>query len=169
MARLVVIMGVAGSGKTTIATALAARHGWAFLEGDGFHPAHNLALMRTGRPLDDRDRRDWITAIRRAIDRLTDNTVVLACSALNVRVRDWLSIGLKRDVVWCWLEIDEPTAASRVDQREGHYMPVSLVRSQFDALEPPRHAIRLDASQAIEPLLDELSAKLNSPAETSPS
>lgn len=132
-------MGVAGSGKSSIGAALAARHGWRFLEGDDLHPPANVARMASGLPLSDADRLEWLAAIARHIaeaDRAGTGLVV-ACSALKRRYRDQLSAASAR-VVYLFLAGDKETVATRMAQREGHFMPVSLIDSQFEALEPPQ-------------------------------
>ncbi|MBO6795908.1 gluconokinase, GntK/IdnK-type [Maricaulis sp.] len=163
MARLIVIMGVSGSGKSTLAAALAEQTGWCCLEADDFHPSENIRKMAAGEPLTNDDRRSWIRSMRAAIDALSDHTVIATCSALNHTVRGWLTEGLDREVSWCWLKLDEDTACERVRFRSGHYMPAALVRSQFEALEPPAEAWQLDATRPLAHNLEELNHRLSAP------
>ncbi len=142
-------MGVAGSGKTTVGQALSAQTGWPFLDADAFHPASNIAKMSAGQALTDRDRRAWVEAISTAVNSVSDETVLLACSALNAVVRTWIVNGVTRPVSWCWLRVEPELAEARVAQRSDHFLPASLVLSQFDALQPPSDALQINASQPV--------------------
>jgi gluconokinase len=133
----VVVMGVSGSGKSTVAKALADRLGWEFGEGDGHHPAANVVKMRAGIPLDDDDRRPWLRELAAWIDAREDEgrSCVLTCSALKRRYRDLLRDG--HPSVWfAHVTVSEQLIAERVASRRDHYMPASLVASQLAALEP---------------------------------
>ena len=135
---IVVIMGVSGSGKSTIGRLLAARLHWEFTDGDRFHPASNVEKMRNGIPLTDDDRWPWLDAIAAWIDdtRRSGGHSVLACSALKRRYRDVL-IGNRPDVRLVFLKGEETLIARRLATRHGHFMPQGLLRSQFEALEEP--------------------------------
>ena len=137
-------MGVSGCGKTTVGRALAARRGWEFLEGDAFHPAESVVKMRAGTPLDDADRADWLVRLRAEIEErlATGRDAVLACSALRTRYREVLRRPGEA-VVFAFLRGDFATIRARLAERAGHYMPASLLESQFAALEEP------DAQDAI--------------------
>lgn len=128
----IVVMGVAGSGKTTVGVPLAERLATEFVDGDDAHPAANVAKMRAGIPLTDDDRRPWLLTLR---DRLGSSSVVVACSALKRDHRDVLREA--GQVRFVFLDVDEATAAGRVAGRAGHFMKESMVRSQFDTLERP--------------------------------
>ncbi len=142
MARLVagpavaiVVMGVTGCGKTTVGALLAQRLEVPYLEADDFHPAANVAKMKAGIPLTDEDRRPWLAAIAQRITADTDRRPVVSCSALKRRYRDLLRQADPR--IWfLLLAIDKATAAQRVAARPDHFMPASLVASQFADLEP---------------------------------
>ena len=131
-------MGVSGSGKSTIGRALAERLHWRFAEGDEFHSAANVAKMRAGIALTDEDRAPWLDAIAAWIrsTRASGERCVIACSALKRAYRERIA-GERDDVRFVHLAGDHDTIASRLAQRTGHYMPLSLLKSQFDALEPP--------------------------------
>jgi gluconokinase len=133
-----VVMGVSGSGKTTIADALAKRLGWRFEDGDRFHPASNVAKMSAGKPLTDEDRWPWLQAIADDIDRICGKgeRAVIACSALKRAYRNILVHG-RSDVRIVFLEGTEALIANRLAARKGHFMPAGLLASQFKALEPP--------------------------------
>lgn len=135
---IVVVMGVSASGKTTIAEGLAAAEGWPLLEGNSFHPPANVAKMAAGHPLTDEDRWPWLRAIALAIDgyRARGESAVVACSALRRAYRDIL-IGDRKDVRLVYLEGSEPLIADRIKSRKGHFMPPTLLHSQFETLEPP--------------------------------
>ena len=158
-ARIAVVMGVAGCGKTKVGQALAARLGWRMIEGDRLHPSANVQRMSAGLPLTDEHRWGWLDAIGAEIaaaerDRLG---AIAACSALKRKYRDRLR-GFAREVLFIHLAIDKATARDRVASRQGHFMPASLIDSQFADLEPPgtdEGAITLDARQPIAELVAE--------------
>lgn len=134
--RHIVVMGVSGTGKTTIGRALVERLPDAvLLEGDDFHPRANIEKMTAGIPLDDDDRRPWLQALAREIARLgeEDRTSVVACSALRRLYRDWLREG-DPDLFFLHLHTRYDVLLERMEQRE-HFMPPSLLQSQFDTLE----------------------------------
>jgi gluconokinase len=131
---LIALMGVSGSGKTTVGTMLASRLGIAFAEADDFHPPANVAKMAAGIPLDDSDRLPWLEAIGRWLEARGDDGGLVTCSALRRSYRDRLRRHTPR---LCFLHLDGPAEllARRIAQRKGHFMPVSLLRSQLETLE----------------------------------
>lgn len=135
---VVVIMGVSGSGKSTIGSLLAGQLSWRFEDGDWFHPAANVEKMHRGIPLTDDDRWPWLGAMAEWIDetRRRGGHAVLACSALKRRYRDIL-VGDRRDVRLVYMEGKETLIARRIATRHEHFMPQSLLHSQFEALEEP--------------------------------
>jgi gluconokinase len=147
----IVVMGVAGCGKSEVGTALAALLGAVFIEGDTLHPAENVARMARGEPLTDQLREGWLDAIGRRIAAAAGQgqAVVAACSALKRSYRTRLS-GFNHDIVFLYLKVDPATARTRVGSRKGHFMPASLVDSQFAILEPPaadERAVTVDATR----------------------
>ena len=133
-----IVMGVSGSGKSTVATKLAERLGWTFEDGDRFHPASNVAKMSAGQPLTDEDRLPWLTAIADEIDKVCHDGghVVIGCSALKRSYRDLLVHG-RNDVRIVFLDGSQALIADRVARRKDHFMPPELLDSQFKTLEPP--------------------------------
>ena len=135
---VVVLMGVSGSGKTTIGRELAKRLGWQYQEGDALHPPANIDKMSHGHALDDSDRQPWLLAIAAVIDawRKDDQSGVVSCSALKRRYRDIL-IGDRPDVQLMYLQGKRATIEARLAGRKSHFMPSALLDSQFLALEEP--------------------------------
>jgi gluconokinase len=129
----VVVMGVAGCGKSTVGAALAARRRVRFIEADAFHSAASLEKMASGSPLTDDDRRPWLGALRQELR--GERQAVVACSALKRSYRDALRAA--GDVAFVNLVVDRDEAVRRVGARTGHYMRATMVDSQFAALEPP--------------------------------
>ena len=159
-----VVMGVSGSGKSTIAQKLAERLGWRYEDGDKFHPASNVAKMRAGHPLTDEDRRPWLQAIAGEIDRVckAGERAVIACSALKHAYRDILVHG-RSDVRIIFLKGTQALIAHRLAMRKGHFMPAGLLDSQFKTLEPPDQSERpvtvsIDAS--VETIVDDIVRQL---------
>ncbi|WP_432521397.1 gluconokinase [Kineococcus sp. SYSU DK006] len=132
----VVVMGVSGSGKTTVATQAAERLGWKYSEGDDFHPPANVEKMRAGHPLDDEDRWPWLSDIATWIgdrEKLRED-VVITCSALKRAYREVLRDG-HPSVVFCQLVVPAEVLEERMAHRRGHYMPASLLHSQLETLQ----------------------------------
>jgi gluconokinase len=139
---VVVVMGVAGVGKTTIGSRLAAELGWQFHDADAYHPPANVAKMRRGQPLDDRDRAPWIDRLSRAVAGwvASGTNVVLACSALRAPHRARLRVDRER-VRFVHLSGPAGLVAQRLAKRTGHFMPAELLVSQLRALDPPTDAL----------------------------
>jgi gluconokinase len=148
---IVIVMGVSGSGKTVVGSALAEALGGRFAEGDRFHPPANISRMSAGLPLRDEDRWGWLDAIATEIGEAERHgeALVVSCSALKRVYRDRLRLA-SRHLQFFYLEIGREAAAARVAARKGHFMPASLIDSQFAALEPPapdEGALTLDAAK----------------------
>lgn len=150
---VIVLMGPAGAGKTTIGRALAAELGWRFVEGDDYHPAGNVRKMQAGIPLTDADRSPWLTALAHVIANAVGRRehMVVACSALKERYRLTLRDNL-RTIRFVYLKASEPLLHERLASRVGHFLDPALVRSQLTTLEEPRDptTLTLDASLAPE-------------------
>ena len=159
-----VVMGVSGSGKSTIADRLARRLAWTFEDGDRFHPARNVAKMSAGHPLTDDDRWPWLLAIADEIDRIgmTGEHAVIACSALKRAYRDVLVHG-RSDVRIVFLKGTQPLIAQRLAQRKDHFMPPGLLDSQFKTLEPPEtgeNPITVSIDASVETIVDDIVRQL---------
>jgi gluconokinase len=154
---IVVVMGVSGSGKTTIGEKLAQRLGWRFIEGDEYHPPENIAKMAAGIALDDADRWPWLDRLNERLR--TEREAVVTCSALKESYRRRLLEGVV-DARLVYLEGSRELIASRVQKRKHKYMPASLLDSQFQTLEPPSDAIRIDVGQPLERSVDAIVAAI---------
>jgi carbohydrate kinase (thermoresistant glucokinase family) len=166
---VLVVMGVSGCGKSTVAALLAGRLGWPFAEGDDFHPPANVAKMHSGHPLDDEDRRPWLAELARWIDeRLAEGSGgVVTCSALKRRYRDVLR---REGVVFVYLHGTHDQIARRMAARHGHFMPVALLDSQFADLEEPgadENAIRVDIGDTPSQIADRILHRLHLAGEAS--
>jgi len=154
------IMGVSGSGKTTVGKALAQKLGWDFFDADDFHPPENIAKMINGIPLSDSDRAPWLASLHQLLDSTlkSNRHPILACSALKEKYRARLLDGLEGveiidlkgnyDLIW-----------SRMSAREGHYMRPEMLRSQFAALEEPENGFALDISMSVEEMIEKIMAR----------
>jgi len=151
--RAIVVMGVTGCGKTSVATALGERLGACLIEGDAFHPASNVEKMRAGTPLDDRDRQGWLEQLGRELIHAlaSHDRAMLTCSALKRRYRDTLRNAVP-NLGFVFLKLSPEDAIQRVSHRRGHFMPASLVDSQFRDLEPPVGEPRVLTVNALESL-----------------
>ena len=159
-----VIMGVSGSGKSTIGQALAARLGWPFEDGDSFHPPGNVAKMSAGQPLTDQDRWPWLRAIAEEIDRVCNagGRLVMACSALRRDYREIL-VHERNDVRIVYLNGTQALVASRLQERKGHFMPPGLLASQFATLEPPgpdERPVMVSINASAEAVVDDILRQL---------
>jgi gluconokinase len=158
---IILVMGVSGSGKTTIGALLAATLHWQFQDADQFHPAANIAKMRHGIPLNDVDRLPWLLAMQQAIADWQQAGIhtVLACSALKADYRQRLSQAAPIKEVY--LKGSFALIQQRLQQRQGHYMKADLLQSQFDTLEEPDDALVVDISQSPEAIVAEIRRSLN--------
>jgi gluconokinase len=153
---IVVVMGVSGSGKSTIGALLAARLGWEFLDADEFHPAQSVAKMSAGIPLEDADRWPWLERLNEELRQRTN--AVLACSALKESYRQVLCKGVDCRIVH--LRGDLRLLRARLQERQHRYMPASLLESQFVALEPPVGAIDIDVGRPAQECVAAILAQL---------
>ena len=166
-----IVMGVSGSGKSTIAAKLAERIGWRCEDGDRFHPASNIAKMKAGHPLTDEDRWPWLQAIADEIDRLcaAGEHAVIACSALKRSYRDVLVHG-RNDVRIVYLNGTQELIAGRLARRKGHFMPPGLLASQFKTLEPPdidENPVTVSIDASVEEIVDDTVSQMRLSPDTS--
>lgn len=160
---VIVVMGVAGAGKTTVGRALAECLGWSFIEADDYHSAANVARMRRGVALSDDDRMPWLASVRHAIEVVLahGDRAVVACSALKHAYRIALTPAKAAQTVrFVFLDASEDLARERLAARRGHYAGVALVESQLATLERPREALRLNAAETPVALVAEIRAAL---------
>ena len=165
-----VIMGVSGAGKSTVGQRLAKRLGWTFAEGDALHPPQNVAKMKSGQPLVDADRAPWLAAVAQVIDdwRRRGERGVITCSALKKPYRRQI-IGDYGDVRLVYLEGPRELIAARLGARHGHFMPPSLLESQFAALEPPgpdENPITVGIDGPVEDVIESIVDALSAPAQS---
>ena len=158
---IVIVMGVSGSGKTTVGKLLAQSLNWDFSDADDFHPPANIKKMSLGIPLEDADRLPWLLQLQTTIDwwLLENKNVVLACSALKASYREMLCRNEQRIKI-VYLKGDFELFAARLKNRENHYMKADLLSSQFHTLEEPEDAIVVDASQVLEVIVLQIRSHL---------
>jgi len=159
----VIVMGVAGCGKTTVGELLAKQLGWHFYDADAFHPAENIAKMATGTPLDDSDRAPWLASLHALISASLKEgrPGVLACSALKERYRQQLLAG-NEGVQLIYLKGSYELIWSRLTLRKDHYMKPQMLQSQFEALEEPTNALTFDVSMPVDEIVQEIVARISS-------
>jgi carbohydrate kinase (thermoresistant glucokinase family) len=167
-APLVIVMGVSGSGKTTVGKLLARRLKAEFLEGDELHPERNVERMASGIPLTDNDRRDWLRQIAQQLAdaHASQHALVVSCSALKRSYRDTLRAA-SQQLVFVHLHGDKALLEARLRGRTGHYMPASLLDSQLEILEAPgpdERAASFDAAPPPEMIAEQAAAWLSAPA-----
>ena len=166
---ILILMGPTGCGKTTIGRRLARHLGWAFIDGDDYHPAANVAKMHSGQPLNDDDRRPWLLALRREMERLMQagKSAVLACSALKRAYRELLGVD-QHTVLTVYLQGSFELLQRRLNDRQGHFMPPELLRSQLDTLEVPDGGLTVDIDAEPETVVDRITAALRGVCSSKP-
>ena len=159
---VVILMGVAGAGKTTVGRRLAADLGWSFYEGDEFHPTANVRKMAAGVPLTDEDRAPWLRSLRGLVERClaVGEDAVIACSALKESYRRLLAGGLD-GVRFVHLTGDPGLIAERLERRAGHFMKPGMLAGQLAALEPPEDALTVEVAGTVEETVAEIRRRLN--------
>lgn len=157
---IIVVMGVSGSGKTTVGRLLAEELGWKYYEADDYHSSANVEKMRSGLPLDDADRKPWLEALRELIRGCLEReeSAVLACSALKESYREFLLVD--ESVILVYLKGDYEIIQSRLGARRGHFMNPKLLGTQFDALEEPADATHVDVSSSPGEIVKQIRGRL---------
>ncbi len=161
MAKVCIIMGVSGTGKSTIGKLLSEKLGVPFYDGDDFHPPGNIEKMTSGTPLTDADRYDWLIALNRLALEHRETGAVIACSALKASYRDILRTEIPESMQFIHLEGSFELVKSRMENRSSHFMPSALLKSQFDTLEPPKDAISIAISKDPESILKDILEQMN--------
>lgn len=161
MESVLILMGVSGTGKSTIGQALSEKLNWPYFEGDKFHSPANVEKMRAGIPLNDDDRGPWLLSIRTAIEEhlASAGSAIFACSALKASYREILQKEDKR-IKFIFLHASYELILSRMNSRKHEYMPASLLKSQFETLEEPKNAIKVSVNQAVDKIVEEILEKL---------
>jgi gluconokinase len=154
--RAVILMGVAGSGKTAVGKAIAEKLHWVFLDADNFHPPANIEKMKHGIPLNDDDRIPWLQRLHDELQHqmAEGHAVILACSALKESYRATLRDHVS-PLAFVHLDVDAETIRSRLQHRTAHFFPKELMESQFSTLEKPKDAIVVDARKPLEAVVDQ--------------
>jgi len=154
---IIILMGVSGSGKSTIGQRLANDFNWPFFDADDFHSLANLEKMKRGIPLTDADRIPWLWSLRQTIDRwdAAEKSFVLACSALKEQYRSILGCD-RTHIRLIYLQGKFESIASRLQARSQHFMPATLLQSQFEALEEPQNALWMDIARSPEAIVQQI-------------
>ncbi len=154
---LIIVMGVSGSGKSTVGNLLAGTLNSEFFDADDFHPQENVKKLASGKPLNDADRAGWLERLNEVLLSSRQTGAVMACSALKERYRDILARGIgKENVVWVYLKGSYDQILERMKARDSHFMPSSLLRSQFDTLEIPDYAIAVNIGESPDDIVAEI-------------
>ncbi len=159
---IIIIMGVSGSGKSTVGKLLGEKLGWRFYEGDNYHTKSNIQKMQSGIPLDDEDRKPWLLNLRSIIEKSlsANENIILSCSALKESYRKILQIN--DEVKFVYLKGSLDTIKRRMNQRQNHFMKTNLLQSQFDALEEPALSLVVDVNNPPEEIIEIILKKINS-------
>ncbi|PRX54520.1 gluconokinase [Flagellimonas meridianipacifica] len=149
-----IIMGVSGTGKSTIGKLLSLKLNIPFFDGDDFHPEANIKKMASGKPLDDEDRYDWLVALNQLAQEHKSRGAVIACSALKSSYREILKNDMGSSLKFVYLEGSFELVKSRLEKRKAHFMPIDLLKSQFETLEPPTDAIKVSIALSPEKIVE---------------
>jgi|AntRauTorckE5430_2_1112549.scaffolds.fasta_scaffold04860_2 carbohydrate kinase (thermoresistant glucokinase family) len=157
---ILVIIGVSGSGKSTIAKGIAQKLGLPFYDADDFHPMANIKKMANGQPLNDADRRPWLESLAKNLANWElEKGAILACSALKESYRQTLASKVKM-IKWVYLDGDFDLILNRMNERKGHFMKIEMLQSQFDVLEIPNYGLHVDISKSAEMVMDTIIKKI---------
>ncbi|MGJ8593195.1 MAG: NADP-dependent phosphogluconate dehydrogenase [Aquaticitalea sp.] len=166
MNKVIFIIGVSGSGKSTIGKLLAEKLDIPFFDGDDFHPESNILKMSSGKSLNDDDRQGWLETLNElATQQLLKNSCVIVCSALKQKYRDTLSLDIESQTKWVYLSGTFHQIFERLNNRAEHFMPSELLKSQFEILEDPRNSIKINIGLKPQEIIDEVKNQLEHKAE----
>lgn len=157
---IIFVMGVSGSGKSTIGKLLAQKLNLDFFDGDDFHPKENVEKMAKGNPLNDEDRKGWLIRLNQLSHEMRDTGAVIACSALKHSYRKLLRDGMEEQMEFVFLKGSFELVSERLNARKGHFMPPELLRSQFEALEIPKAALTVSIENNPKVIVDTILRKL---------
>lgn len=164
MIAIIYIMGVSGSGKTTVGKKLSETTGIPFFDADDFHSVANKNKMKAGHPLNDDDRKEWLQNInQKAREEAGKKGAIIACSALKENYRTVLAGKIACPVYWVFLQGDYQLIHERINERKGHFMPAELLRSQFEILEAPSDGLVIDISKKPDEIVKIILRQLNLP------
>ena len=157
MSAIIIIMGVSGSGKSTVGAALHNATGIPFHDADDYHPQSNVDKMGSGQALTDEDRWPWLRRLAVLLaEAEKDGGAILACSALKTSYRELLAEPLSNPPLWIYLDGSRELIAQRIQERTGHFMPLDLLESQFATLEAPDDAISISIDQDVDQIIDQI-------------
>jgi gluconokinase len=155
-----IVMGVSGSGKSTVGKAVSKKFGWRFYEGDEYHPVENVEKMKNGFPLNDDDRLPWLISLRNIIEQAIEKkeNIVISCSALKEAYRKILKVN--DEVRFIYLKGSYDLIRKRMEARENHFFKPDMLKSQFDTMEEPDDAVVIDISGSTQKIIDDAIAKI---------
>ena len=156
-----IVMGVSGSGKTTVGKAVSNKFGWKYYEGDEYHPAENVEKMKNWIPLNDEDRLPWLLSLRKVVEEAISKreNIVISCSALKEAYRKILKVS--EEVKFIYLKGSYDLIRKRMEERIPHFFKPEMLKSQFDVLKEPQQAIEIDISKSSESIIGDLIDKIN--------
>ena len=160
MHKIFVVIGVSGSGKSTVGKLLAESLDLEFFDADDYHPQENIDKMSSGRPLNDTDRQGWLLRLNELLLEHESTGLVLACSALKEAYRRTLASGLKREPTWIYLNGSFEEISNRLQVRSDHFMPTTLLKSQFETLEIPPYALDISISGSPADIVQEIQQRI---------
>ena len=158
---IIYVMGVSGSGKSTVGKLLAERLGYPFFDGDDYHPQANVDKMSRGEALNDGDRKGWLQILNEIAKQHRESGAIIVCSALKKKYRNELRSDLGEDCEFLYLKGSITAITERLSQRKGHFMPKELLQSQFDTLEEPLNSITLSILQSPEEIVNEFIKRIS--------
>lgn len=161
MTRILYVMGVSGSGKSTIGKLLAEKLAIPFFDGDDFHPQANIDKMREGIPLTDEDRIGWLERLHELAEEHNEQGAVIVCSALKKAYRTILLDRIEKTSKFIYLKGSFEQITNRLNQRQNHFMPTGLLKSQFNTLEEPTEAITISIDQTPNEIVNEIISRIN--------